>query len=161
MNCIKEYQLIFNNTSRDKKGIPGLLTLESKIQQFDKIYDKIVINHKTNGSRSIKGLNWILCQKGRSFNLWGSEEWLFLYSTGFFIKKWKVCILVHNDLSETSEGLKLFNVRYKIDFNGIVSDRDLIPNFKLISYSNDGYLTDDTSYAYKFIHSYLLKINGN
>lgn len=161
MNRINEYQLIFNNTWNDRNNIPGLLALESKIQQFDKIYDRIVINHKINGSRSIKGLNWILCQKGKAFNLWNSEEWLFLYSTGFFNKKWKVCILVYNDLAEISEGLKLFNVRYRLNFNGIVSDKDLIPNFKLNSYNNEGYLTDDTSYAYKFIYSYILKITGN
>lgn len=157
---INEYQLTFNNTSRDKKGIPGLLTLESKIQQFDQIYDRIVVNHDIDGYRSLKGLHWILCQRGSSFTLWDSTEWLFLYSTRFFIKKWKVCILTYDGLKSQSKGLKLFNVNNKIDFKGIISNKDLIPKFKLISYCNEGCMASDASHAYKFIYSYILKVNG-
>ena len=172
MNYINEYRLIFSNNKYDKNNIPGLITLNSIIQGLDKIYDRVVISHKenisiipclSNGTDWFKKLNWIMCNIGDTFNLSNSKEWLFIYPTGLFFKKWHVCILVNTDKcknDKSCKGLELFKIQYKNNFNGIIADKDILPNFKIISYINDYWIDVDVSPAYHFIHSFIEKSEG-
>ena len=104
-----------------------------------------------------------MCNIGNTFNLSNSKEWLFIYPTGLFFKKWQVCILVNTDEcknDKSCKGLKLFKIQYKNNFNGIIADKDILPDFKVTSYANDHWISDDVSYAYNFICSFIRKSEG-
>ena len=171
MTRIAEYQLVFSNSKYDKNGIPGLITLSSIIQQLDKLYDRIVISHKENissipyelnGIHWFKKLDWIMCNIGCEFNIDNSKEWLFIYSTGLFFKKWNVSILVNTHECENNEskGLDLFKIKYKNDFKGVVIDKNILPNFNLVSYSGDFWKYDEMTKAFRHICSFIRQTKG-